>query len=126
MSARQDHVNMRFHPVFLNPNVSKDFFWFSLPTCDWQLPPCWQAVASGFEQEGESLDDYLWREFGFTKDAGTQEVKCISCFFLQAIGCSWLHVQVPTLRLLESISTYVSPPCSRNDVTIAEYWGPAS
>ena len=22
--ARQDHVNLRFHPIFLNPNVSKD------------------------------------------------------------------------------------------------------
>ncbi|CAE6912758.1 unnamed protein product [Symbiodinium sp. CCMP2456] len=42
----QDHVNLRFHPIFLNPNVSK---------------------------EGESLDDYLWREFGYTKEYAHSE-----------------------------------------------------
>lgn len=33
-------VELRFHPLFLNPNVPK---------------------------EGENLDDYLWREYGYTK-----------------------------------------------------------
>jgi len=42
----QDHINLRFHPIFLNPNVSK---------------------------EGESLDDYLWREFGYTKEYAHSE-----------------------------------------------------
>ncbi|CAE7298926.1 unnamed protein product, partial [Symbiodinium pilosum] len=42
----QDHVNLRFHPIFLNPEVSK---------------------------EGESLDDYLWREFGYTKEYAHSE-----------------------------------------------------
>ncbi|CAE7232938.1 unnamed protein product [Symbiodinium natans] len=45
-SAMQEHVKIRFHPVFLNPNVSK---------------------------EGESLDDYLWREFGYTKEYAHSE-----------------------------------------------------
>jgi len=42
----QDSVVVRYHPVFLNPNVPK---------------------------EGESLDDYLWREFGYTKDYAHSE-----------------------------------------------------
>jgi len=42
----QDHVRIRFHPIFLNPNVPK---------------------------EGESLDDYLWREFGYTKEYAHSE-----------------------------------------------------
>ncbi|CAK9082550.1 unnamed protein product [Durusdinium trenchii] len=42
----QDNVVVRYHPVFLNPNVPK---------------------------EGESLDDYLWREFGYTKEYAHSE-----------------------------------------------------
>lgn len=42
----QDSVVVRYHPVFLNPNVPK---------------------------EGESLDDYLWREFGYTKEYAHSE-----------------------------------------------------
>eukprot|EP00930_Biecheleria_cincta_P026160 TRINITY_DN1848_c0_g1_i8.p1 TRINITY_DN1848_c0_g1~~TRINITY_DN1848_c0_g1_i8.p1 ORF type:complete len:1171 (+),score=220.06 TRINITY_DN1848_c0_g1_i8:257-3769(+) len=39
-------VELRFHPLFLNPNVAK---------------------------EGESLDDYLWREYGYTKEFAHSE-----------------------------------------------------
>mmetsp|Transcript_58598 Transcript_58598/g.104205 ORF Transcript_58598/g.104205 Transcript_58598/m.104205 type:complete len:697 (-) Transcript_58598:87-2177(-) len=42
----ESHVNLKFHPVFLNPNVPK---------------------------EGESLDDYLWREYGYTKEFAHSE-----------------------------------------------------
>jgi len=42
----QDSVVVRYHPVFLNPNVPK---------------------------EGENLDDYLFREFGYSKDYAHSE-----------------------------------------------------
>jgi len=42
----ESHSSLKFHPVFLNPNVPK---------------------------EGESLDDYLWREYGYTKEFAHSE-----------------------------------------------------
>jgi predicted DsbA family dithiol-disulfide isomerase len=42
----RDHVVFRYHPVFLNPNVPK---------------------------EGESLDDYLLREYGYSKEYAHSE-----------------------------------------------------
>jgi len=45
-SNMQDHVLYRYHPVFLNPNVT---------------------------EEGESLDDYLLREYGYSRDYAHSE-----------------------------------------------------
>eukprot|EP00931_Biecheleriopsis_adriatica_P089560 TRINITY_DN6366_c0_g1_i11.p1 TRINITY_DN6366_c0_g1~~TRINITY_DN6366_c0_g1_i11.p1 ORF type:complete len:745 (+),score=155.34 TRINITY_DN6366_c0_g1_i11:67-2235(+) len=42
----QRQVKLKFHPIFLNPNVPK---------------------------EGENLDDYLWREYGYTKEFAHSE-----------------------------------------------------
>ena len=62
---------VRYHPVFLNPNVPKvtDRVWRDVEGCGgmWRdgTEGCNESIPA---QEGENLDDYLFREFGYSKE----------------------------------------------------------
>ena len=59
---------VRYHPVFLNPNVPK------VGTQGTECGGMWRDGTEGCflnlssAQEGENLDDYLFREFGYSKE----------------------------------------------------------
>lgn len=58
---------VRYHPVFLNPNVPKvGTQGRDVEGCGGMGPKDVMNLSSA--QEGENLDDYLFREFGYSKE----------------------------------------------------------